>query len=119
MRGNFNTESHYFVPLRPVHGYGFVAFTSSSDEPNLVECELQPYEFSGFDYKVYAVPVHPADKLRFGKERYYSCDFESLIRSGHIIEKTSPTMHIEMLRGIEPIPGTCAYLYHEGEIIVE
>lgn len=113
-----NTEAHYFVPLQPLHNYGFVSMTCSSDEPHLIECKLEPYHFSDFGYKLYAVAVDPALDGLVERRCFYASDFRSLIECGYIVEKTSDSMHVEMFRGMEPLTGA-AYLIHEGEIIVE
>ena len=112
-----NTTGRYFVPLHTVSNYGFVSLVDASDEPHMIECELEPYEFSGFDYKLYAVPVDPIQREVFARERYYSCDFRSLIKSGHIIEKTSDDMRVMPVRGAEHLCGS-AYLIHDFETII-
>ena len=112
-----NTAGRYFVPLHTVSNYGFVSLINASDEPHIIECELEPYEFSGFDYKLYAVPADPDLRPYFERRRFYSCDFRSLIESGFIQEKTSEDMHVKLFRGMEHLCGA-AYLIHEGEIIV-
>ena len=113
-----NTGGRYFVPLHTVSNYGFVSLVNASDEPHIIECELEPYEFSGFDYKLYAVPVDPDMRLYFERRCFYSCDFCSLVREGCIVEKTSDQMRVELFRGAEHLCGD-AYLIYEGEIIVE
>ena len=113
-----NTESRYFVPLRPCHNYGFVSIVCDSDEPHMIECKLEPYKFSGFNYKLYAVPADPDLRPYFERRRFYTSDFSSLVKSGHIVAKTSDSQHVEMFRGMEHLYGA-AYLIHEGEIIVE
>ena len=113
-----NTAGRYFVPLHTVSNYGFVSMVNASDEPHIIECELEPYEFSGFDYKLYAVPVNPDLRPYFERRRFYSCDFRSLIKSGHIVEKTSDNQHVELIRAAEHLCGA-AYIVHEGEILVE
>ena len=113
-----NTAGRYFVPLHTVSNYGFVSLVNASDEPHIIECELEPYEFSGFDYKLYAIPVDPDLRPYFERHCFYSCDFRSLIQEGHLVEKTSDNMHVELFCGAEHLCGA-AYLIHEGEIIVE
>ena len=112
------TDSRYFVPLCTVSNYGFVSLVDASDEPHIIECILEPYEFSGFNYKLYAVPADPDLRPYFERRRFYTSDFSSLVKSGHIVEKTSDSQHVEMFRGMDHLYGA-AYLIHEGEIIVE
>lgn len=112
------TDSRYFVPLHTVSNYGFVSLVNVSDEPHIIECVLEPYKFSGFDYKLYAVPADPDLRPYFGRECFYTSDFHSLVKSGHIVEKTSDNQHVELFHGMEHLCGA-AYLIHEGEIIVE
>ena len=112
-----NTAGRYFVPLRPRHNYGFISVVCDSDEAHMIECKLEPYEFSGFDYKLYVVPVDPIQREVFARERYYSCDFHSLVQSGHIVEKTSDDMRVVPVRGAEHLCGN-AYLIHDFETII-
>lgn len=112
------TDAQYFVPLHTVSNYGLVSLVNASDEPHIIECELEPYQFSDFDYKLYAVPADPDLRPYFERRCFYSCDFCSLVQQGYIVEKTSDHMHVELFRGAEHLCGA-AYLIHEGEIIVE
>ena len=49
---NIDTSAHYFVPMRPLQRVlGFFSFTSSNDPEYFVECEVQPYDIEGIDYK--------------------------------------------------------------------
>ena len=112
-----NTESRYFVPLRPRHNYGFVSIICDSDVPHMIECKLEPYKFSGFNYKLYAVPVDPIQREVFSRKCYYSCDFHSLVKSGYIVEKTSDDMKVVPMRAMEHLCGN-AYLVHDFETII-
>lgn len=112
-----NTESRYFVPLRPCYNYGFISVVCSSDEAHMIECKLEPYEFAGFGYKLYAVPVDSIQREVFGRECYYSCDFHSLVQSGLIVEKTSDDMRVVPMRGAEHLCGG-AYVIHDFETII-
>lgn len=111
------TDARYFVPLHTVSNYGFVSLINASDEPHLIECVLEPYHFSDFGYKLYAVPVDPDLRDYFERRCFYACDFKSLLKSGFIQEKTSEDMHVKLFRGMEHLCGA-AYLIHEGEIVV-
>ena len=112
-----NTESRYFVPLHTVSNYGFISMVNASDEPHMIECKLEPYEFSGFDYKLYTVPVDSDLRPYFERRCFYSCDFRSLIKSGYIVEKTSDDMKVVPMRGAEHLCGS-AYLIHDFETII-
>lgn len=112
-----NTEGRYFVPLRPRHNYGFISVVCDSDETHMIECKLEPYEFSGFDYKLYAVPVDPDLRPYFERRRFYSCDFRSLVKEGYIVEKTSDDMRVVPVHAMEHLCGG-AYLIHDFETII-
>ena len=83
----------------------------------MIECELEPYEFSGFDYKLYAIPVDPDLRPYFERRRFYSCDFQNLIKEGYIIEKTSDDMRVVPVHAMEHLCGS-AYLIHDFETII-
>ena len=112
-----NPDGRYFVPLLPRHNYGFISVVCDSDTPHIVECVLEPYEFSGFDYKLYAVPADPELREVFGRECYYASDFFGSVKSGHIIEKTSDDMRVVPVHGAEHLCGN-AYLIHDFETII-
>ena len=115
---NIDTNAHYFVPMRPLQRVlGFFSFTSSDDPEYFVECEVQPYDIEGIDYKCYLVPVTEECKYNFGKEEFYSCDFKGLLEMGRIIKKEHEGDHVENIRMAEHICGN-AYIIHEGECIV-
>lgn len=114
---NFNKDAHYFVQLNSCTDFGIISMVNTGDS-HWVECKLEPYEFDGFKYKLYATPVDP--DLR-GVERhrcYYTCDFASMLESGNIIEKTSESQHIEVIEWIKPICGA-AYIHGFTEIVVD
>lgn len=114
---DFNQDAHYFVQLGSRTDYGFISIVNVEDT-HWVECKLEPYEFDGFKYKLYVTPVDP--NLR-GVERhrcYYASDFESLVKSGCIVEKTSQSQHIEKIEWIEPLCGA-AYIHGFTEIVVD
>ncbi len=113
-----NTDGRYFIPLHTMSNYGFVSLINASDEPHIIECKLEPYEFSEFKYKLYAVPANPDLRPYFERRCFYTNDFRSLIKSGHIVEKTCDTMCVKKFHGAEHLYG-CAYLIHEGEMLVE
>ena len=115
---NIDTNAHYFVPMRPVSRIpGFISFTSSNSPEYFVECEVQPYEIEGLDYKCYLVPVNEEYKYNFGKKEFYSCDFKHLLEMSRIIKKRHKGDHVENVRMAEYICGN-AYIIHECEHIV-
>ena len=115
---NIDTSAHYFVPMRPRQRVlGLFSFTSSNDPEYFVECEVQPYDIEGIDYKCYLVPVTEECKYNFGREEFYSCDFKSLLEMGRIIKKEHEGDHVENIRMAEHLCGN-AYIIHEGECIV-
>ena len=99
---NIDTSAHYFVPMRPLQRVlGLFSFTSSNDPEHFVECEVQPYDIEGIDYKCYLVPVTEECKYNFGREEFYSCDFRSLLEKGRIIKKEHEGDHVENIRMAE------------------
>lgn len=114
---NFNKDAHYFVQLSSCTDYGFISMVDVGDT-HWVECKLEPYEFDGFKYKLYATPV---DSNLRGVERhrcYYTSDFVSMLESGLIIEKTSASQHIEKIEWIEPLCGA-VYVHRSAEVVVD
>ncbi|NBK99965.1 MAG: hypothetical protein EOM50_18530 [Erysipelotrichia bacterium] len=110
-----DTTKKYFVPMKPVHSFfGFCSFTSSADTEHLTLCHLEPYDFDGYNYKLYA----KAEEDGYGSQRFYMCDFESIVEQGIIIPMDDESMRVEVVHKIEPITEL-AYLIHEGEIIVK
>ena len=114
---DFNKDAHYFVQLNSCTDYGIISMVNVEDS-HWVECKLEPYEFDGFEYKLYATPVDP-DLCGVERHRcYYTCDFASMLESGHIIEKTSESQHIEKVEWIEPLCGA-AYIHWSGEVVTD
>ena len=112
-----DTKAHYFVPLHTVSDYDFISLINVSDEPHLIECKLEPYKFSGFKYKLYAVPVNPDLHPYFEHRCFYSSDFSSMVRLGQIVKKTSDDMRVVPMRAAEHLYGD-AYLIHDFETII-
>lgn len=112
-----DATAHYFVPMRPVTHTGFFSFTSSSSPEYFVECEVQPYDIEGIDYKCYLVPVDEENKYNFGREEFYSCDFKSLLEKGYILKKENEDDHVEFIDMEEHICGK-AVIRHQGQCIV-
>lgn len=115
---SFNVNATYFVPLHTMRGYGFVKLIDVNEEPHIIECSLKPYNIDGFKYKLYAEPIDPALREVCETRQFYTSDFEDMLKSGHIIQKTNEDMHVEIQECLEPIAG-CAYIYHCREAVVE
>lgn len=111
---NIDTNAHYFVPMHPVSCIsGFPLFVYASGSECLVECEIQPYDIEGVDYKCYLVPVSKLDNYRFGgKKEIYTSDFKDFLKKGRIVKKEHESDHVMA----EHICGS-AYIIHEGEHI--
>ena len=115
---NIDTTFHYFVPMRPVSRIpGFISFTSSNSPEYFVECEVQPYDIGGIDYKCYLVPVTEECKYNFGREEFYTSDFKDLLKKGYVIKKEDDGDHVEFVDMEGPICGK-AVIRHEGQRIV-
>ena len=86
-----NPEAKYFVPLRPLHNaMGILSYTRSEDEEHLIECELLPYKFGEFGYKLRARAINNPDAWE--TKTFYTNDFKQLIRSGIVREKKHEDM---------------------------
>lgn len=53
----------------------------------------------------------------FGKKDFYRSDFDSLVKSGFIIEKTRKDQHVEFVRWNEPLTPTVC-VEHSGFIVI-
>ena len=110
-----NTESIYFIPLRPLHScMGLVNYTTTNDEAHLVECRLKPYTFGEFAYKLRAEAIKNPDKWE--APTFYTNDFESLIRRGIIIEKKYNDMVVRKKKYYEFINEN-AIIVTEKEVV--
>lgn len=115
---NIDATAHYFVPMHPIsHFAGLISFTSSNSPEYFVECEVQPYDMEGIDYKCYLVPVTEECRYHFGRETFYICDFKHLLEGGCIIKKENEDDHVEFVDMEEPICGK-AVIRHQGQCIV-
>ena len=114
---NFNKDAHYFVQLNSCTDFGIISMVNS-DDPHWVECKLEPYDFDGFEYKLYVAPVDSNIQGIEKHRSFYTSDFTSLLKSGHIIEKTSEAQHIEVIEWIKPICGA-AYIHGFTEVVVD
>lgn len=114
-RRNIDKNATYFCLMQPTQSIFSINFTCSSDEFEWFECIIDETRYKVDDnYKVTLRALNDG-----AYEHYYQEDFISLLKDGLIVKKTSDTMHIEHLDFYEPIPGTIAYLHHEGSHIVE
>jgi hypothetical protein len=75
-KGVANTR--FMIPCRPLHGCGFIAFTSSSDEPVVTECEIDESRYAVADD--YKITLRPLDR-KFASESFYIMDLASLMKS--------------------------------------
>lgn len=114
---NFNLNSHYFVPMRPLRGIpGLFSYTSSLDRLIYVECKIVEEEYKLKDeYKIELRALDP----NYGKEIFYTCDFNSMLKTGYIVEKTSPKQHSEdKALYVEHLYGD-AFLITIGSVVCE
>ncbi len=72
----------FMVPMRPLHSIlGIFSYKSSDSEYKLVPCVINEERYKVEDnYKITLECLYPT----YGKEHFYLCDLESLIRSNHI-----------------------------------
>ena len=113
---NIDKNAHYFACMRPIQTcFGFISFTSSTDREKWVECEIDESR-----YKVdngYKVTLRSIEE-GYGRENYYQSDFKSLVKSGHIIKKTSSTQHAELDKTYIPLTNN-VYLVAEGWVVTD
>lgn len=102
----------YFIRMTPLHRIPIIGWgmKCSDDEEKWVECKIIPENFG----KVRAIALDTT----YGSEKYYVQDFESLLRSGHIVKKTSNNQKVKKIKWIEPIPNTSLYYEHEAWVLV-
>ena len=114
---NIDKDAHYFALMRPVHTVlGLVSYTSTTDKEKWVECVVDEERYKVDDG--YKITLRALDE-NYGIQHYYQCDFMSLMESGqHIIKKTSPTQHVELISTKTPLTDT-TYLVYEGWAIVD
>lgn len=78
------------IPSKQIDGIigGFAIKSHSKDDVLIpVKHQIEPYRHGGVSYKVFAVPVADEDKLKYGRESFYTSDLESLCLP-HKNEKT-------------------------------
>lgn len=86
---NINKDAHYFALMNPLCCFGFFADANKHD---WVECEIVEDRYKVDDG--YKVTLKPLDS-NYAYEHFYQDDFISLMKSGHIVEKTNDSLHIE------------------------
>ena len=111
----FDVNKNYFVPLHKMENYGFAKFVDLNSGTRLIKCKLEPYSMDGYKYKLYAVPVEPADKAVYDSACFYTSDFEGLIKYGHVVPADENT-YVELVTCAEPIGGA-AYIIHTFEVV--
>jgi len=86
---------------------------TSPNKSTWVECKIDESRYKVAEgYKITLVSLDS----RYSYNHYYQSDFESLIKSGHIIIKDSDLTHIEHVKWAEPCGNTL--LIHEADIVV-
>jgi hypothetical protein len=102
-------------PVTTILGVSFSHISAHGENLEWFECKIDEsrYAVDG-GYKITLRNINGSEY-----KHYYRCDFDRLIEDGCIIPKTSEKMHIENISFKEYIPGTCAYVLHEGQYIVE
>lgn len=104
-----NKNSHYFALMHPISFFGI----ADGNKYDWVECEIVEDR-----YKVdegYKVTLKPLDS-KHAYQHFYQMDFISLIESGHIVEKTNDSLHIEHEEIYIPLTDT-VYLVSDGDYI--
>lgn len=113
---NIDKEAHYFCLMQPIETFmGMISFTSSDSPWLWFECVVDESRYKVDDN--YKITLRAINGCAY--EHYYQDDFLMLIREGRIVKKTSESLHAEFVDFYEPIPGTIAYLHHQGHVLVE
>lgn len=114
---NIDKTKHYFAQMHPydaiipMMGIALV----NGNESNWVECEIVEDRYKVEDgYKVTLKPLNP----NYSSYHFYQCDFASLLRSGHIIEKTKDTMHVEHVEWAEPLTQN-TFIRHSAYVVTD
>ncbi len=101
-----DTNATYFVLL----GWG--------NSTHWCECKLEPYIFSGFDYKLYAVPIKNDRNGVNRKETFYTSDFVSLLKEHNGVFKKEPgTSEVKHIKWKERVYKD-ACVCHEADILI-
>ena len=113
-RNHINKDIHYFCLMRPIQYVFGLAFTSSSDELEWVECYVDEERYKVEDS--YKITLRAIDGSAY--EHYYQSDFLQLMYEGLIVPKTNEDIHVETVFLDEPIPNSIAHIHHEGQVLV-
>jgi hypothetical protein len=92
----------FVVPMKPIHNLGFVSVTVSSDDCQMIPCQIteERYKLSE-GYKISLKPL----KEGFATEHFYLADLIGLIREG-TVKFLAPATKPEVRHG---------YTFHELE----
>lgn len=112
---NIDKDATYFCLMRPIERFMGFTFTSSDTPFEWFECRVDEERYKVDDN--YKITLQALNNTAY--EHYYQDDFLSLMERGLIVKKTSEKMRIENVNFREYIPGTIAYIQHEGQYIVE
>jgi hypothetical protein len=113
---NIDKNATYFCLMQPIETFmGLISFTSSDTPWEWMECYIDEERYRVDDN--YKVTLRALNGCAY--KHYYQDDFISLMKQGLIVKKISDKMHAEFVDFIEPIPGTIAYLHHQGSVLVE
>lgn len=104
----------YFVKMRPIRYSPFigVTYTVSTDREKWVDCAIVENRFKASS-KITLCSLEAG----YGREEFYLTDFESLVKEGHIIERTSPKQHVEEIELGRELIGPNMYVVHTGYIV--
>lgn len=109
-------NKHYFVRMRPINIVPLIGwcYTSSSDPEKWVECEVVEDRYKVEDgYKITLQSIEDG----YGREHYYQTDFDSLLRSGFVLEKERESQHVELIKWSEPLTSF-VNICHEAYVVV-
>lgn len=112
---NIDKDAIYFCLMRPIERLMGFSFTSSDTPFEWFECKIDESRYKVEDN--YKITLRALNNEAY--EHYYQDDFLSLMEKGLIVKKTSNKLHAEYVSFIEPIPGTIAYIQHEGSVLVD
>ena len=113
---NIDKNAHYFILMHPLENVlGLIYYTSSNTPEKWVECVINEDRYKIDDgYKITLQSIEEG----YGRENYYQCDFDSLVKAGYIIKKTSPSQHVKFVKNYSPLTDN-VYLVNEGWIVTD
>lgn len=106
---------HYFAQMDIIDMIvPFMGISITCGERSWVECEIIEDRYKVDEgYKVTLKPFDP----RFLSHDFYQMDFNSLLKNGYIIEKTSDSQRVEYCEWDEPLTPT-VNIRHSGFVVV-